>query len=143
MLWQPKRILVWTFITVLAVNCHGEVRRKPKKLFDHKPNKQRQKTSCEQLIQCHSMNSKTHFLHSWYYRKSSAAKTYDTIGVCSASCHLWRNGWDCCCSSSVTLTRTIWIWSPVEINLPWTQTKQAKGSQQQKVPKQSNPIVKF
>jgi hypothetical protein len=27
--------------------------------------------------------------------------------------------------------------------LPWTQTKQAKGSQQQKVPKQSNPIVKF
>jgi hypothetical protein len=58
-----------------------------------------------------------------------------------------RLSWACCCSSSVTLTTTIWIWSPVQFALKIktkpNQTKQAKGSQQQKVPpKQSNAIVK-
>ncbi len=82
-------------------------------------------------------------------KKLSAAKTYDTIGgVCSASCHLWRNGW---ADELVVVQALSPLLQPsldlepcsICLAIKPNQTKQAKASQQQKVPKQSNAIVKF
>ncbi len=142
MLWQPKRILGWTFITVLAINCHREVRRKPKKIYS--TTNQTAKTK-DELWTINSMAlfnefprpiSSTHDTT----EKAQLPKTYDTIRGLFSIMPLVKKrlSWAsccCCCWSSVTLITTMWIWSPVQFALKSNQTKPAKGFQQQKVPK--------
>ncbi len=188
MLWQPKRILGCTFITVLAIkivieNSQGS----QKKLFHHKPNG---KDKNEELWTINSIGIQ------WIPRPISS--THETTEKAQLPKHVIQSGvfvlHHATCEETVELSLLLLLklchpllqpsGSGALFNLPWNQTKpnqtkvelsllllfklchpyynhldlepcsicleikpnqtkQAKGSQQQKVPKQSKAIVKF
>ncbi len=151
MLWQPKRILGWTFITVLAINCHSEVRRKPKKIYS--TTNQTAKTK-DELWTINSMALFNEFQDPFpplmiLQRKLSCQKHMIQLGVCSASCHLWRNGWAELLVVVVVVEALSLLLQPCGsgalFNLPWNQTKpnQQKDSNSKRFQSQSNAIVKF
>ncbi len=141
---SPKGFLRWTFITVLAINCHSEVWRKPQKLIRPQTKQQRQKRSCEQLIQWHSneFQDPISSTHENYRKKLSCQNIWYKLGFVLHEATCWRNGW-------AELVVVVQALSPllqpsgsgVLCNLPWNQNQtkpnKQKESQQQKVPKQS------
>ncbi len=151
MLWQPKRILGWTFITVLAINCHREV---PKKIYS--TTNQTAKTK-DELWTINSMALFNEFQDPFpplmiLQKKLSCQKHMIQLGVCSASCHLRRNGW---AELVVVVVQALSLLlqpcgSGALFNLPWNQTKpnqtkpnQQKDSNSKRFQSQSNAIVKF